>query len=58
MDDKQAAQPQEFKQPRQIVIDERGNLRIVGVWKVRELLAAAQMIAEAANGADLTFEAR
>ena len=44
--------------PRQIVIDEHGNLRIVGVWKVRELLAAAQMIAEAANGADLTFEAR
>jgi len=54
-------QPQPQNQeatPRQIVIDERGNLRIVGSWKVRELLTAAQMIAEAANDATLTFEAK
>ena len=54
-------QPQPQNQeatPRQIVIDERGNLRIVGSWKVRELLTAAQMIAEAANEANLNFEAR
>lgn len=49
-------QNQESK-PRQIVINEKGDLRIVGSWKVRELLAAAQMLASAANEANLNFEA-
>lgn len=57
MTEQQQPQNQEAT-PRQIVIDERGNLRIVGAWKVRELLTAAQMIAEAANESNLNFEAR
>ena len=57
MTEQSQPQNQEAK-PRQIIIDEQGNLQIVGAWKVRELLTVAQMIAEAANEANLNFEAR
>ncbi len=43
------------QQSRLIVVDADGHLSIVGAWKVRELLAVSQMIAQAANESELTF---